>query len=175
MLRTRTPWLAAAHGLLAVIVGVLVLRSPGAQPGIGWFSYGGPPSPALLDSLVAWNAARGFGAVLVLVGLLVVAHVLGRSAEGRREPGPRPLAGRVLVLAAVLVLGGLLAFVLLGRVDRFEATVSISKVADAPPPVVFASTVWTHTQAVAALVVAIGLLVGAVGTGLRWGRPKNAS
>jgi len=121
--------------------------------------------------LVAWNGTRAVGAVLVMVGLLVLARLLGVVAMGRGLTSAR-LDGRVLVLAALLVVGGLVAFVFLGRIDRSEATVSISKLRPGWHDV-GASTVWTRNQAAAALVVATGLVLAAAGTGLRTRRTRG--
>jgi hypothetical protein len=164
----RRALLVAALGLVVVVLGVLVLRSPGAHAGVGWFSYAGPPSQDLLDSLVAWNSTRAVGAVLVMAGLLVLARLLGVVAAGR-DLVPARLGGRALVLAALLVVGGLVAFVVLGRIDRSEATVSISRLRPGWHGVL-ASTVWTRDQAAAALVAASGLVLAAAGTGLRMRR-----
>lgn len=163
----RTGVVAAATGAVAVLVGFLVLRSRAAEVEIGWFSYDGPPSPELMGSLVGWNLVRTVGALLVLTGLLVLAHLLGAlvAARGRLLPGR--LTGALLALAGVLVVGGLVAFVALGLADRGEATISISKLTG--PPLGFrpAWSVWTRGQTSAALVVATGLVLGAVTTGLR--------
>ncbi len=170
MVTRRRTGVAATLGLVAVILGVLVLRSRGAEVEIGWFSYDGPPSPDLLDSLVAWNATRAAGAGLVLVGVLVGAYLVGLLAGQRWGPAAPRSAARVLVLAALVVLAGLVAFTVLRSVDRGEATVSISRLVGQPRQVSFASTVWTRPQAVAALVAGVGLVLGAVGTGLRRGK-----
>lgn len=148
-----------AAGLLAVLVGVLVLRAPGAQPQIGWFSYDGPPSPQLLDSLLVWNLARAVGALLVLLGLLVLARLLGSSVRRRGGAALVPLARGLLVLAGLLVLGGLVAFALEATVKRRGGLVG--------GQITVSPAVWTQGQAGAALVVAVGLLVGAAGTGRR--------
>lgn len=169
MVTGRRTGLTALLGVLVVVVGVVVLRSASAQAGIGWFSYGGPPSPEVLASLLPWNPPRAVGAVLVLVGVSVLAHLLGFVAA-RRGLVPRRAAGRVLVLAVLLVVGGLVAFVLLGPGlgGRGEAVISISKLP--PVPSVTPSwTVWTQSQTAAALVVATGVVVAAVATGLRRG------
>jgi hypothetical protein len=152
---TRRALLVAAVGVVAVVVGVVVLRSPGADVSIGWFSYGGPPTRDLLDSLVAWNRTREVGAGLVLVGLLVIAALLGVLAASRGRAVPARLAGAVLVLAAVLVLGGAVAFVMLDVADPITRQLGTD------------SSVWTRDQSSAALVVASGLVLGAVGAGLR--------
>jgi len=150
--RRRTGF-AAAIGVLVVVVGVLVLQSDAAQVEVGWFSYDGPPSPKVLDSLLAWNLTREVGAVLVLLGLVVLAHLLGMVAGRRSRELAARLAGSALVLAGVLVVGGLVAFV----VSRAVAQVGVQ------------TSAWTQDQAAAALIAATGLVVGAVGTGLRRG------
>ncbi|GAB2581786.1 hypothetical protein [Microlunatus antarcticus] len=165
MVTRRRTALTAGLGVLVVVIGVLVLRAPAAQAEVGWFSYDGPPSQDFLDGLVAWNRTRAAGAVLVMVGLLVLARLLGLVAAARGL-APARLGGRVLVLAALLVVGGLASFVVLGRLDRTEATVSISKFRPGYHQV-FATTVWTQQQAAAALVAATGLVLAAVGVGLR--------
>jgi hypothetical protein len=167
--RTAT---TAALGVLVVVVGVLVLRAPAAQAEVGWFSYDGPPSQDVLDGLVAWNRTRSVGAVLVMVGLLVLARLLGVVAASRGLASAR-LGGRGLVLAALLVVAGLASFVVLGTIDRSEATVSIATFRPGDHQV-FATTVWTQQQAAAALVATTGLVLAAVGTGLRKRIPPRA-
>ena len=160
----------AARGAAVVVLGVLVLRSPGAQAGFGWFAYG-PPSPEDLDHLVAWNLTREVGAVLVLVGLLVLAHLLGALASATRGAAAGRLSGRVLALGAVLVVGGSMAFFALSTTDRGEEVVTISKFVR-PPQIMAGPGVWTREQLAAALVVATGLVVGAVSVGLRGRRTR---
>ena len=161
--RTRT-WPAVLLGAACVVVGVLVLRSRAARAEVGWFSYDAPPPQELLDGLVAWNPTRAAGAALVMLGLLVLAHRLGVVVRVRGLAPPR-VAGPALVLAGVLVVGGLVAFVLLGAAERANATVAISRFR--PQQVTYGSTAWTPDQAAAALVVATGLVLAAVGAGLR--------
>ena len=149
--------LTALLGVVVVVVGVVVLRSPAAQAGTGWFSYGGPPSPEVLAGLLPWNLPRAVGAVLVLLGVALLAHLLGFVAV-RRGLLPRRAAAGVLVLAALLVVGGLVTFVVLSAGDRSGAAVS---------GVTYGAGVWNQSQTAAALVVATGLVVAAVATGLR--------
>lgn len=151
MLTGRRNGVVAALGVLVVIVGALVLRSPGATADVGWFSYDGPPSPELLNGLVAWNLTRTVGATLVLLGLVVLAHLLGRAATGRSAGGAARFARPALALAGVLVIGGLVAFFVSGTAAQLGME----------------SSAWTRDQTEAALVAATGLVVGAVGTGLR--------
>ena len=133
-----------------MVVGVVVLRSGAAQAEVGWFSYDGPPPPEVLDRLVAWNETRVVGAVLVVAGLVVLAHLLGVVAgRGSPELAAR-LAGPALVLAGLFVVGGVVAF--------FVAETA---------PVGTGSSAWTQNQTATALIAATGLVVGAVGTGLR--------
>ncbi|MGI3786459.1 MAG: hypothetical protein ACRYG2_37425 [Janthinobacterium lividum] len=159
MVTVRRTGVLAALGVAAVVVGILVLRSPGARAGIGWFSYDGPPSPELLEALVAWNLTRTVGALLVLAGLLVLAHLLGALAASRGSAVSAPLTAGVLVLAGVLVVGGLVAFVVLDVLGSREGSTSRQ--------LGLASSVWTRSQTSAALVVATGLVLGAMGGGLR--------
>lgn len=154
--RTR---LRVALGLVSVVLGLLVLRSPGAQVAIGWFSYGGPPSPALLAGLVGWNLTRAAGALLVLAGLLVLAHLLGVLAGSRGGRAPALPGVAVLVLAGVLVVGGLVAFVAADLLRSSEGNPAHQLGVD--------GSVWTRGQLSGALVVATGLVLGAVGAGLR--------
>ncbi|MGI3786592.1 MAG: hypothetical protein ACRYG2_38090 [Janthinobacterium lividum] len=166
-MRHRGTWPTAALGVVLVVVGLLVLRSPGAQASFGWFSYG-PPSQEVLDGVVAWNLVRAVGAVLVLIGLLVLGQLLGRAASRRSGGRAAQLARPVLVLAGVLVLGGLVAFFAVDAIGRSEATVSISKVTGSAHLMV-GPGVWTQDRFAAALVAATGLVVAAVGLGLRRG------
>lgn len=170
MTTPRRTGLTALLGVLVVVVGVLVLRAPAAQAQVGWFSYDGPPPPEVLDRLVAWNLPRAVGALLVLVGVLVLAHLLGALAAGRGDDRVRRLARPVTVLGFVLVLGGLVAFgILTARVvgDRSEATVAISKFSGFRPELFVSWSVWAPDQLAAVLLAATGLVVLAVATGLR--------
>lgn len=167
--RRRTGF-AVASGVVVLVVGVVVLRSRAAQAEVGWFSYG-PPPPEVLDGLLAWNLTRAVGAVLVLAGLAVLAHLLGVVAGRRNALLAARLANPALVLAGLLVVGGLVGFVALAAGDRGEATVAISKVIGPIRPLTPWWSVWDQNQTAAALVAATGLVVGAVGTGLR---RKNA-
>ncbi|GAA3549805.1 hypothetical protein GCM10022197_00790 [Microlunatus spumicola] len=152
MVSGRKTGLTALLGVLVVVVGLVVLRSPAAQAGIGWFSYGGPPSPEVLASLLPWNLPRAVGAALVLVGVAVLAHLLG-SVAARRGLVPPRAAGRVLVLAVLFVVGGAVAFVAGTGARATDVT--------------YGSSAWTQSQTAAALVVATGLVVAAVAAGLR--------
>ena len=173
MTTPRRTWLTALLGVLVVVVGVLVLRAPASQAGVGWFSYDGPPSAEELERLVAWNLPRAVGAVLVLVGVLVLAQLLGTLAAGRGDDRVRRLVRPVTALGAVLGVGGLVAFGVLTALmtsDRGEATVAISKVTAAGHGLFVSWTVWGPAQLGAVLVAATGLVVVAVAAGLRRGR-----
>lgn len=162
----RRSWPTLGAGVGAVGVGLVLLAVPGAEAGVAWVSYDGPPSPEVIGRLVVWNLVRAVGALLSLVGLMVLGCSLGKLAARRTGGTPARLGGRVLVLAVLLVVGGLVAFFVLGMVDRGGATVSISKFVGPPGPMA-GPAVWTRDQLAAALVSASGLVLGAVGTGLR--------
>ncbi len=174
MVTRRRTGLTALLGALVVVVGVLVLRAPASQAGVGWFSYDGPPAPEVLDRLVAWNLPRTVGALLVLSGLLLLAHLLGALAAERGTGAVRRLVRPVAVLGAVLTVGGLVAFVVVTLAvtsDRGEATVAISKLTGPHHELYVSWTTWGPEQLTAALVGATGLVVVAVAAGLR--RPRG--
>ena len=148
-------------GLAAVVLGVLVLSSSGAR-GVGVDPFTNPAGDKdWLDTLRTWNHTREVGATLLVLGLAALAAAGGVLVGRRREP-----ARRVVVLggvtAGVLLAVGLVAFAW-PRPAEVEY-VGIYKLVRGPivmpPPIVFATMVWTRGQAVAAVVAAVGLLLG---------------
>lgn len=170
MHRSRLVGVLLVVAVLAVLLGLLVLRSPGAQS-VGVDPYAPPVERGLLDELGVWNRTREVGTALLLLGLTCAALVVGLLL-GARAPSSsrRPLLLGVLGAAALLV-GGLTAFgQLQGPVIEY---VGISKAMDSPPVVsstAYATTGWSRGQTVAALVAAAGLLLASGTAGAASGR-----
>jgi len=156
-----------------VLLGVLVLRSPGAQA-VGVDPYAPAVDRDWLDELGAWNTTRAVGAVLVLLGLAAAALVVGLRLGARAtSPSWRSLLVVALV-AGALVAGGLVAF------DRLQTPVveyvGISEARDSPPLVsstVHATAGWSRGQSVAALAAALGLLLAGGTAGAAVGRRRG--
>ncbi|SDU86381.1 hypothetical protein SAMN04488544_1143 [Microlunatus sagamiharensis] len=173
MHRSRLVGVLLVVAVLAVLLGVLVLRSPGAHA-VGVDPYALSIDRDWLDELGAWNSRRTVGAVLVLLGLTFTALVMGLRLGARAaSPSWRSLLV-VALAAAALVAGGLVAF------DRLQAPVvehvAISKARDSPPVVsrtVHATAGWSRGQSVAALAAALGLLLAGGTAGAAVGRRRG--
>ena len=173
MPRSRLVSVLVLVALVVVLLGLLVLRSPGAQS-VGVDPYAPAVQRGLLDELGAWNRVREVGAALVLLGLTCAALVVGLLL-GARAPRAswRPLLVGALGAAALLV-GGLTAFNRLpGPVVEY---VAIRKAADSPPVVsstVYATAGWSRGQTVATLAAAAGLLLASGTAGAALGRRQG--
>lgn len=173
MPRSRLVGVLVLVALVVVLLGLLVLRSPGAKA-VGVDPYAPPVQRGWLDELGAWSRAREVGAALVLLGLTCAALVVGLLLGSRaRHSSRRPLLLGALA-AAALVVGGLVAF------DRLEEPeieyVGISKARDSPPVVsstVYATAGWTRGQTVGALAAAAGLLLASGTAGAAVGRRQG--
>ena len=148
-----------AAGFAAVVIGVLVLQSTNAR-GVGVDPFAGPPQDRdWLDTLCAWNGSREVGAALVVVGLMVLAVVVGVLLGGR------PPTRRALVLSGVaaglLLTVGTVVFAWPREHEvTYEGTYRLIRAPEPMPRMVLATMVWSRAQAVAALVVTTGLLLG---------------
>lgn len=171
--RSRPVGVLVVVAVLAVLLGVLVLRSPGAQ-GVGLDPYAAPVDRGWLDGLGARNRVREVGAALVLLGLTLAALVAGLLL-GTRDPhlSRRPLLVGALA-AAALVAGGLVAF------DQLQEPVieyvGIYKAMNSPPVVsstVYATTGWSRGQSVGALAAAAGLLLASGTAGAAVGLSRS--
>jgi len=139
---THAPW----HGVTAAdLIFPAFIFIMGVAMSLALVSRAAPGTRAELYRRILKRAG-----LLVLLGLVVLAHLLGVLAGRRSAELAARLATPALALAGLLVVGGLAGFV----------------VADTAPAGM-SSSAWAQNQTAAALIVATGLVVGAVGTGLR--------
>lgn len=141
--------LVAATGLV-----VLLRRPPGSE--IGWFAYA-PVAEPELDGLVVLAGRQAGGAVLLALGLLLVALVLGTRAGrgGARATSRRSVAllGGLVVLTGVVGLARPRTLVVVDTDLTFVAPADPTLLCLAPDQVV----------ALGVVLVGVLLLAGVVG------------